>query len=462
MALQFIDQSPSGIGISDRRLIRSHVMRGKNAGKQRQSTKKQKSIAELKSFLSTSGSGHVMLRQVLWGDLCLTSFPQELDSESTALLHRWFFDISDALFPPQFCTKFDIIKSIWVNYILADEAYFHSTLAISASYVDFRRRRSTISSKTLHHITQAYALVNMKLSGPFSVSDSAIAAVVSLAIYQQVHRQPTTGLVHLHGLHRMIQLRGGITRLMQENRALALKPLRLDVELAMQMGTPTLFCGNEVPVQPILCDPDVSSGPFSKAASWMPLIMLNLLSFSRLLNEVETRQKLKLNPLDYTETLLFLLYRLVEISRLGQPSTKRGGLYGNVTNLTMLAFMTTLLPEYTRDGSSGTLLSDRLGSAIQDLCVIESESLGCNPPLLLWVLLMSGISVLNPQHYHWLLPLIADTCERLKLNNWAVIQQQLGQFPWIFALHEAPGHRLWEETRLRSRTISWETSARDS
>ena len=66
----------------------------------------------------------------------------------------------------------------------------------------------------------------MKLSGPFSVSDSAIAAVVSLAIYQQVHRQPTTGLVHLYGLHRMIQLRGGITRLMQENRALALKPLR--------------------------------------------------------------------------------------------------------------------------------------------------------------------------------------------------------------------------------------------
>lgn len=33
-----------------------------------------------------------------------------------------FFDISDALFPPQFCSKFDMIKSIWVNYILADEA----------------------------------------------------------------------------------------------------------------------------------------------------------------------------------------------------------------------------------------------------------------------------------------------------------------------------------------------------
>lgn len=106
------------------------------------------------------------------------------------------------------------------------DADFHSTLAISASYVDFFQRKPAISSKTLHHISQAYGLVNIKLSGPLSVSDSAIAAVVSLAIYQQVHHQPATGLVHLHGLYRMIQLRGGIARLMQENRALALKPLR--------------------------------------------------------------------------------------------------------------------------------------------------------------------------------------------------------------------------------------------
>lgn len=103
---------------------------------------------------------------------------------------------------------------------------FHSTLAISASYVDFFQRKPAISAKTLHHISKAYGLVNIKLSGPFSISDSSIAAVVSLAIYQQVHHQPATGLVHLHGLCRMIQLRGGISRLMQENRALALKPLR--------------------------------------------------------------------------------------------------------------------------------------------------------------------------------------------------------------------------------------------
>jgi hypothetical protein len=59
--------------------------------------------------------------------------------------------------------------------------------------------------------------------------------VVSLAIYQQVHHQPATGLVHLHGLYRMIQLRSGIARLMQENRALALKLLRYVNMLALNL-----------------------------------------------------------------------------------------------------------------------------------------------------------------------------------------------------------------------------------
>lgn len=137
-----------------------------------------------------------------------------------------------------------MVKSIWVNYVLADEACewlkrpfqvatliayppdFHCTLAISASYVDFFERKPAVSSKTLYHISQAYALVNLKLSGPESVSDSAIAAVITLAIYQQIHHLHSAGLVHLNGLYRMIQLRGGIARLMKDNRALALKSLR--------------------------------------------------------------------------------------------------------------------------------------------------------------------------------------------------------------------------------------------
>lgn len=153
MTLQFIDQSAIGRGPSksDRRIIRSHVMKGKNANKPRRSTKRATAITHvgrLPTFPHRSRSGYLKIgRQLFWNDLCLTIFPQQLDSESTKLMHRCtydylryyidtlvsssvftnvfisgFFDISDALFPPQFCSKFDMIKSIWVNCILADEA----------------------------------------------------------------------------------------------------------------------------------------------------------------------------------------------------------------------------------------------------------------------------------------------------------------------------------------------------
>ena len=69
MALQFIDQSPSGIGRSDRRIIRSHVTQGKNAGKQRRSTKKQKNVAKLKRLFNPSGFGFVIPRLVPLSDL---------------------------------------------------------------------------------------------------------------------------------------------------------------------------------------------------------------------------------------------------------------------------------------------------------------------------------------------------------------------------------------------------------
>lgn len=91
MTLQFIDQGTKGISRSERRIIRSHVMTGKNAGKPRKSTRRQTAPVQAKRLLTLSsppGVGCSELRQPLWNDLSLTSFPQQLDSESTKLMHR--------------------------------------------------------------------------------------------------------------------------------------------------------------------------------------------------------------------------------------------------------------------------------------------------------------------------------------------------------------------------------------
>jgi hypothetical protein len=356
-------------------------------------------------------------------------------------------------------------------------------LAISASYVDFFERKPGISPKALHHISQAYALVNLKLSGPESVSDSTIAAVISLAIYQQVHNLHSTGLVHLKGLYRMIQLRGGIARLMKENRALALKPLRyvhasaafllpfhsfplafleaesltttrLDVELALQTGLPALFPSDAVvPVNDIAGDSSIIKEQLLGTSSRLLSIMLSVVSFAGLLNGREGKGQTKLDPLSYTEAIVSLLYRLIEVAPLGQPQPLLGGLYDDVTHLAMLAFMTTLLPEYGHNNSSYLLLSDSLESAIQNLHVTSAETKDSGSSLLLWTLFIGGVSVLKRKNHRWL---ILDTCERLGLHDWPVALRQLCGFPWIHTLHDDPGRSLWEDAQRRSTDISRE------
>jgi len=354
-------------------------------------------------------------------------------------------------------------------------------LAISASYVDFFERKPRISSKTLYHISQAYALVNLKLSGPESVSDSAIAAVVTLAIYQQIHHLHSIGLIHLNGLYRMIQLRGGIARLMKENRALALKLLRyvhvlasaapffffslaffevesltitrLDVELALQTGLPTLFRSDAVaPANGVSGESRVIKEQLPSTASRLSRIMLSVVSFAGLLNGGEREGRTKLDPLSYTEMLVSLLYRLIEVAPLGQLRSMSGGLYDDVAHLAMLAFVTTLLPKYARDDSSH-LLSDRLESAIQDLHFTSADTQDSGFSLLLWTLFIGGVSFLKRKDHRWL---ILETCERLDLHDWPAVLRQLCGFPWIHTLHDVPGRCLWEDAQRRSTEISRE------
>lgn len=230
---------------------------------------------------------------------------------------------------------------------------------------------------------------------------------------------------------------------------------RLDVELAMQLGTFPLFRGDEVPVFPVLCGIDLSSEKPPKTVFSMPPIMSDLLNFSRLLNKTYRKQMPKVNPIDYMETMVSLLHRLVETSPLLQASTKPRGLFEDVAHLGMLAFMTSLLPEYTRDGSTCSSLSVNLERALQDLYVPTSERAEPELHLFLWFLFTSGISVLNHKNHRWLSSLIANTCERLGLDDWAAIQRQLSQFPWIFALHEDPGRRLWEDARYGKKNYIW-------
>jgi hypothetical protein len=65
----------------------------------------------------------------------------------------------------------------------------------------------------MRHVSNTLRLVNKKLSGGEALSDSTFAVVICMCIYERLRGEYDKGLVHLKGLQRMVELRGGISQL---------------------------------------------------------------------------------------------------------------------------------------------------------------------------------------------------------------------------------------------------------
>ena len=80
----------------------------------------------------------------------------------------------------------------------------------------------------LRHHTHTLRLVSARLSGKDAVTIENIAAVLMLSHYEHSMGQYRRGLVHLNGLLRMLEIRGGIAELARINPNMAQKIFRYD------------------------------------------------------------------------------------------------------------------------------------------------------------------------------------------------------------------------------------------
>jgi hypothetical protein len=94
---------------------------------------------------------------------------------------------------------------------------------VSISALNNLARKQEDAEKVTHHISQALRLVNEKLSGKNAISNTNIAVVVIMAQFERLQNHYRQGLVHLDGLQRMVELRGGISQLKRDKPSLAQK-----------------------------------------------------------------------------------------------------------------------------------------------------------------------------------------------------------------------------------------------
>jgi hypothetical protein len=120
--------------------------------------------------------------------------------------------------------KSNLMRSDWFGTALNNAGFMHSLLCTAALHRYIVRGRGSIETIYFHR-AQAIAAINSAISSPDQrqgISDANIGAVFNLLsveeslaspFFEQEHQDeehPNQREIHLNGLRRMVQLRGGL------------------------------------------------------------------------------------------------------------------------------------------------------------------------------------------------------------------------------------------------------------
>ncbi|KAL2197065.1 hypothetical protein P885DRAFT_68949 [Corynascus similis CBS 632.67] len=254
MKFEFVDNN--FIDGPARRRIRSHAARGRNAGKKlsRPSKRNLKAVTTRPSEVQHQTAQRAVrsVTEPLTGDSvahplvgslysAISSTPAHLHHQAGGSGgHALVQEVISFLVSIRHAPELDEIldyssepRSKWVQPLFFDEAYFHGAMAVflsksprsSTSPHHSDLHQDTSRARMRHHCF-ALRLLNSRLSGEHAASNQNLIAVIVLSMYERQQGEHRRGLVHLDGLERLMQLRGGVAAFIKSRPDLARKIFR--------------------------------------------------------------------------------------------------------------------------------------------------------------------------------------------------------------------------------------------
>ncbi|KAI8945525.1 hypothetical protein F4801DRAFT_568074 [Xylaria longipes] len=225
-----------------RKLVRSHVMRGRN--QKRRPSRPPSCISGHPGHVNPSPS----MRKVpsISAGVCEVSYelklPADLDPYTLDIIRqlRW------AIGPPDLGLVQDQSELSWLDPIKSDQACLHFTMFVAKMWKDsiaLEGGHNTISQASLVSYGKALNILQQRFTasaGDGSMSDSTLLVVTGLVMGSLALRDFQTALNHVKGLHQMVVLRGGLSTL-NGNKQLQFKVCRADISVALGTGCDVFF-----------------------------------------------------------------------------------------------------------------------------------------------------------------------------------------------------------------------------
>ncbi|RDW56707.1 hypothetical protein BP6252_14028 [Coleophoma cylindrospora] len=391
MSFQFIENSK--IDTAARKRIRSHVMKGKNVGKmyERRTHRREEEVPSsgesheggtpIRSFFRGSQgqeTNDVSVPRTIGNSFSTFTFPVQIQPYMRELLFDFISITADAVYPKEFCLPLDAKKSLLFEYLQTDEAFFHSSLAISQVCVDSFFDTQDSSPRVLQHMWNTYRCVSHDLQAKRTPSDPTIAAVLTMAICEDISNQPQRYKMHVDAVFRMVELRNGIAQF-ATNTVLVQKICRVDIEYALYKGSSPYFYRDEFPrqiLQSASAQADHENNPSSMAYNTrisdpvLRCVVVDLMSISCLFND--DRMRFRLEPDAYQEVLISVSYRLLHRYPLAGDRADRNN--DNACHIGLLALITTMIFKHGRHRQNPyDILTEKLRDAVK--FTLDKESI---------------------------------------------------------------------------------------
>ncbi|KAL5089488.1 hypothetical protein Trisim1_005184 [Trichoderma cf. simile WF8] len=454
-----------GIGSTEankRKLIRRHVMLGKNRGKTRKVKRgdhqpAQGDLGYNGDDVSTGLSINMRYYHIppkVGSELSFTQFADSVEPGLIKDILKFSFMAKRVIYPLERCINFDKkdkFDRMWFELMTQDAAYLHTVLFTSQTYfmhTSSQNNPGAVKTVIMHH-SRALQLLRERLAAKHEevkISDPTILVVLALAGHAHMINDYETAKTHIDGLRRIVQLRGGLSTFSYHPK-LSIELLKCDLGIALSYGTKTVFF-TEPSSEFLMPYPDFKqfmtqhSSP-AEQETYSSLEHLNideklgntwsvLRRFCLVINSA-AEHKRRLPKEILLNTMAPVMYRLLNM-------TFESGSFNESIRLVQLAFSSHVFLHWQGVKYPHTYLPERFRNCLLTLKFpIESS-----PHLLCWLLVMGAISIFGPTDNAWLVPWIQVNLRLCEVESWDKLRHQLKQFLWIDILHDHLGESIFD------------------
>lgn len=336
--------------------------------------------------------------------------------------------------------------------MLTGSKVFHCAIATSVTARNGLLVEKDDPKEAMCHLSQTFRLVNERFSGNDAVSDATIAVVVILAQHERLRGNHREGLVHVGGLERMVQLRGGVRALSRYRPGLTQKMFKVDLEYALHQGTATRFSAEDVvPNSTALFGRlDGSEINYDQAVTnvinlrlpkhlntCLQTVFSDMNSLARLMNDACAGRRPRIKPYIFLDTVILLGYRLLQVSPLSGP--RSFSCLENAVHVGLAVYLMAFLRGLDMKVTNIPLIANLARSVAQDH--VGSERV--DREVILWMLFVGRASAFGEADDKWLIPKMAETMRCLGIDSWEGVSRVLATFPWVSDIHGRSAQALW-------------------